>query len=46
VVVWHEPMSARQLTSFLCIWVGMAVFSVGLWRRFRPARHGGTMSGT
>jgi chloramphenicol-sensitive protein RarD len=35
VLVWHEPMSVLRLTSFACIWAGLAMFSFGLWRRFR-----------
>jgi chloramphenicol-sensitive protein RarD len=38
VLVWHEPMSVLRLTSFACIWLGLTIFSVALWRRFRPAR--------
>jgi chloramphenicol-sensitive protein RarD len=36
IFAWHEPMSALRLTSFVCIWIGLAIFSFALWRRFRP----------
>jgi chloramphenicol-sensitive protein RarD len=35
VLMWHEEMSVLRLTSFACIWIGLGLFSVGLWRRFR-----------
>ena len=35
VLVWHEPISPLRLTSFVCIWCGLTIFSISLWRRFR-----------
>jgi chloramphenicol-sensitive protein RarD len=35
VLVWHEPFSTLHLSSFACIWAGLLLFSVGMWRRLR-----------
>jgi chloramphenicol-sensitive protein RarD len=37
VLVFGEPLAARKLAAFACIWVALAVFSVDLWRTARAA---------
>lgn len=40
VFIYDEPFTMRSLASFACIWVGVVLFCVDLWRRERlgPAR--------
>ena len=38
VFIYHEPFSMRSLASFVCIWVGVVLFCVDLWRRERASR--------
>lgn len=35
VFVLHEPMDARRLAGFAGVWLGLALFSLGLWQRGR-----------
>mgnify|MGYP006422433851 CR=1 FL=1 len=36
--VFHEPFSWPHMVTFLCIWAGLAVFSVDRWRQSNRAR--------
>lgn len=39
VLVYHEPFTMRDFASFSCIWTGVILFCVDLWRSGRiPAR--------
>jgi chloramphenicol-sensitive protein RarD len=35
VLIFREPFAARELAAFACIWAGLVVFSVDLWRLAR-----------
>ncbi len=35
VFLYHEPLSADRLLAFGCIWLGLGVFTVDLWRANR-----------
>jgi chloramphenicol-sensitive protein RarD len=36
VLIFREPFAARELAAFVCIWAGLVVFSIDLWRRRPP----------
>jgi chloramphenicol-sensitive protein RarD len=38
VAVYDEPFSSAHLTSFLCIWAGLACYSWDAWRALRSQR--------
>lgn len=38
VVVYDEPFSSAHLTSFLCIWAGLACYSWDAWRALNAQR--------
>lgn len=35
VYIWHEPLQRETLTTFVFIWVALAVFSFDSWQRWR-----------
>lgn len=37
VAVLGEPLAANRLESFVCIWLGLAVFTTDSWRTYRQA---------
>ena len=37
VFVYHEPFSMRSFASFACIWIGVVLFCVDLWKRERAS---------
>jgi chloramphenicol-sensitive protein RarD len=38
VTVLGEPLSLVKLVSFICIWIGLAIYSIDAWRFGRAAR--------
>ncbi|KXU39389.1 chloramphenical resistance permease RarD [Ventosimonas gracilis] len=31
VFLFHEPLSGSKLTAFICIWIGLAIYSLDAW---------------
>lgn len=38
VFVYGEPLEADRLLAFLCIWIGLAIYSVDIWLNLRRNR--------
>ena len=39
VFIYHEAFSTTRLLAFICIWVGVLIFTFDAWRRSRETMH-------